>query len=219
VFLDSDDKLLPQAIEIGLRSFESHPECGFICGHAAFVTSDGKPFPYTQRPCTGVSYASLLERNEIVSPMVVMFRRAVIEGVNGFDTSLKGAEDYDAYLRIAREFPVHCHHEVISEYRQHPASMSQNYTLMLRSTLVVLNRQRTFVRGNHEHEAAYRRGVNFYQEFYGERIVNQVREHVRRAAGWRQALHEIGVLLRYYPQGVAANIGRKLRNTVAGTTR
>ena len=38
-----------------------------------------------------------------------MFRRTVFESVAGFDPSVNRCEDYDLYLRIARQFPIHGH--------------------------------------------------------------------------------------------------------------
>ena len=221
VFLDSDDRLLPRALTVGLEAFDQHPECGFVCGHARFITFDGKPFPYTQRPCINMGYAFLLERNEIVSPMVVMFRREVFESVEGFASfaagvNIKGAEDYDIYLRIARRFPIRCHHEVIAEYRQHPTSTSQNGELMMKATAAVLRAQHEHVRGDAKLEAAHKLGVRFYREYYGEQMINQVRERVRRGGDWRRALRDAGVLLRHYPRGVAGNLNRKLRATIFG---
>ncbi len=41
VFLDADDRLLPDALEAGLGCFEEHPECAFVYGHYRPITADG----------------------------------------------------------------------------------------------------------------------------------------------------------------------------------
>ena len=33
VFLDADDRLLPEALEVGIEQLEAHPECAFVSGH------------------------------------------------------------------------------------------------------------------------------------------------------------------------------------------
>src|SRR5919112_6190031 len=43
VFLDADDKLLPGALEAGLRCFEAHPECEFVFGDFRYIGIDGAP--------------------------------------------------------------------------------------------------------------------------------------------------------------------------------
>src|SRR5437867_5651771 len=41
VFLDSDDRLLPAALEIGVDCLREHPECAFDFGPSRFTTADG----------------------------------------------------------------------------------------------------------------------------------------------------------------------------------
>src|SRR5215212_4087832 len=41
VFLDSDDRLLKEALEVGVRELASHPECAFVSGRCTFRAADG----------------------------------------------------------------------------------------------------------------------------------------------------------------------------------
>src|SRR5215204_1649122 len=45
VFLDADDRLLPQAVEVGLRQLQVHPECAFAFGKWRQIAVDGSPLP------------------------------------------------------------------------------------------------------------------------------------------------------------------------------
>src|SRR5918993_3371746 len=45
VFLDADDRLLPEALEAGGRELEAHPECAFVSSRRDNITADGSPFP------------------------------------------------------------------------------------------------------------------------------------------------------------------------------
>ena len=221
VFLDSDDRLLPNAVEDGLESLNAHQECAFVCGHTEYIGADGAPIEHPRKPCVGVSYLTLLAHNMIECPASVMYRRTVLDSLGAFGTSpsIRACEDHDIYLRISREFPVRCHHRSVSEYRKHGSSMSQNNERMLKSVLFVLNSQKQFIKGKREYEEACKIGTEFYRRTFGEGLVNQVRERVRRRDGWRQAAHDIGVLLRYYPQGIAENLTRKLRVVASGSGR
>src|SRR5438093_1084829 len=40
VFLDADDRLLPAALETGLREFARHPECMFVAGSHRMIGFD-----------------------------------------------------------------------------------------------------------------------------------------------------------------------------------
>ena len=43
VFLDADDRLVPQALEAGLDDFAAHPECAFVFGAFRRIDATGKP--------------------------------------------------------------------------------------------------------------------------------------------------------------------------------
>ena len=115
VFLDADDRLLSHALETNLKTFEAHPECAFVFGHHVKIAGDGSPLDPESSPCADSNYyQTLLQRNYIGPPAVVMYRRAVFDSVGPLDINASPADDYELYLRIARVFPIHCHHEVIA---------------------------------------------------------------------------------------------------------
>src|SRR6266478_7138747 len=41
VFLDADDRLLPEALEVGVDSLHQHPECAFASGFCRLIVADG----------------------------------------------------------------------------------------------------------------------------------------------------------------------------------
>jgi hypothetical protein len=45
VFLDADDRLLPDALRIGLDCFQVSPECAYVSGHYRMIREDGTPLP------------------------------------------------------------------------------------------------------------------------------------------------------------------------------
>ncbi len=214
VFLDSDDRLLPHALEAGLQCLNAHPECAFVSGQCQLIASGGSPLSTKRQPFIEQDhYLALLTDNYIWMPAMAMHRRATFDSVGVFNTSLRvrGAEDYDLYLRITQSFPVCCHAEVVAEYRVHGSSTSSNPERMLKATLTVHRSQQDYVRGNKQYEEAYKTGVRSWQERYGEILADKVRTHVRQKRGeMRQALHGMGVLLRYYPRGLVTHARRKL---------
>jgi glycosyltransferase involved in cell wall biosynthesis len=213
IFLDADDRLVPDALETGLRHLLDYPERAFVSGHARFIAADGSPMPTEQRPCVERDhYISLLHENYIWTPGTVMFRRTAIEAAGSFNDSLtmKGSEDYDLYMRIARDAPVHCHDRVVVEYRQHGSSLSRNSATMLKATLTVHSAQWPYVKGNQRYEEAYKQGRKFYQRYYGEWLVEKIRGHVRARDEWPQAFEGMRVLLRYHPLEFFSQAYRKL---------
>jgi glycosyltransferase involved in cell wall biosynthesis len=201
IFLDADDRLTPNALESGLACFEAHPESAFVWGRCRFVALDGAvlgdDLGFTVE---SDHYAAMLRRSYIPMHATVMFRRTVFEAVGPYDISLKVCEDYDLYLRITRAFPISCHEAVVAEYRQYGASMSRNASLMLKVVLAVLRSQRKHLASEHYREA-YKAGIAFWTNLFGEPLADQVRTDIRRKQ-WRAAMAKLTVLLQFYPRGI-----------------
>ena len=54
VFLDADDRLLPEALEVGLECLDDHPECAFACSHSCnMIAADGRFLETVQQPHIG----------------------------------------------------------------------------------------------------------------------------------------------------------------------
>jgi glycosyltransferase involved in cell wall biosynthesis len=210
VFLDADDRLLPGALTAGWQCLQAHPECGFVYGAYRYIRDDGSVFLTPQIRTVSEHYPAMLTCNYIGMVAAAMYRREVFEVVGDFDERLKASEDYDLYLRIVRRFPICFHPELVSEYRCHPDSMSGDAALMLKSTLAVLAREKGFVRRRADYREAYREGVRAWQEYYGTRLINQIRTRIRERKPWRRTAGEAAILLRYYPHGFFTHVWRKL---------
>ena len=183
VFLDADDHLLPAALEIGLNSLKAHPECAFVFGNCRYIAADGSVLPTPHQRCVeGESYLALLHDCFIWTPGLVMHRRTVLESIAGFDTSLslRNGEEYELYLRIAEKFPIHYYNETIVEYRQHEANKSSDPKRMLKALSIILSSQRKYIKKDERRKRAHRGGVKFYQEYYGEQVVEQTRASAKR---------------------------------------
>ena len=202
VFLDADDRLLEEALEVGVRELEAHPRCAFVSGHIRLIAADGSPLEIPPQPANFEDhYARLLRYNYIWTPGSVMFRGSIFGSVGGFDPSVDATADWDMYLRIARDHPVRHHGEAVTEYRQHGTSMTGNPALMLKATVTVLRAQKKRVRGHELYEEAHTIGLEGGKEYYGVPLADEVRGYVR-GREWKRALGGALVLLRYYPRGI-----------------
>jgi glycosyltransferase involved in cell wall biosynthesis len=202
VFLDSDDRLLPDAVEAGLTALERNPLCAMAVGAHNLITQSGewiatRPKPLRLRD----GYELLLRSNFIECTSSVLFRRSCFGDNAGFSPSLTGAEDYDLYLRVARHSPICCHGQVVSEYRLHPCSASRKSRMMLTNTLAVVAEQWPFARKSLRYGMAYFCGSLFWRRKYGRQLTVemamselQLSPQEDRAA-WR-------LLARSYPQGM-----------------
>jgi glycosyltransferase involved in cell wall biosynthesis len=216
IFLDADDRLLPGAATVGAACLKARAECAFAYGHYRLINPDGVPMSASQgRALRENAFREMLRSNFIGMHATVIYRRSALEAVSGFDTSFAACEDYDLYLRVTRNLPIHCHGELVAEYRQHSANMSDEAGLMLKTSLRAVGSQWKYVRGNKQAEEAYREGMKNWRHYYGKRLLKAARARTE-AREWKRALKATITLLRYYPRGVA-NIA--LKKTIKIATR
>ena len=159
VFLDADDRLLPEAIAAGVSALESDPDCAFVWGFNRPIDAEGTVIGKISNPFSGdPSYTRLLENNIVGPPVGVMYRRGAVLQAGGFSPVPGRAEDYDLYLRLARTHPFHCHGNLIAEYRYHDANRSGNHALMLKAVLILLEREADWIGTDAALGAALERG-------------------------------------------------------------
>jgi glycosyltransferase involved in cell wall biosynthesis len=202
VFLDADDRLRPEAIEAGVCVMVERPECAMVVGDHVFVAKDGKHLRNSRKECLATShYEALLKSNFIEMISSVLFRRSVVEAVGAFDTGLRVAEDYELYLRIARNYPIYCHRSVIAEYRIHQSNASRNSELMLTMTLQVLARQALHVRSNPRRVLAFLEGTRVWRRQYGRQLASELACSTSTLPS-DQLRRKLLLLGKHYPQGL-----------------
>ncbi len=202
-FLDHDDRLLPQAIEIGVSLLERHPACAMAVGEHRYIAADGTALGYSSKRSVGRNhYLALLQHNFIESPCSVLHRRSTLP-INGvFDNSVQGAEDYELYLRIARQGELILHEAVVAEYRLHNGSLSRDGERMILVTHRVLQMELPYVRGDRKKLRQHDRGCLFARRLFGRRLTREL----LRCAGLPvpEAQRKLELLRRYYPLGFVA---------------
>lgn len=216
VFLDSDDRLLPQALEVGVKQMHDHLDCAMAFGRYRTIAADGSLLQSREYPVVQIDhYRQLLLSNYIHTPSTVIFRRTVFETVKGFEALFKGAEDYDLYLRIARYFAIVGHEELVADYRRHDANMTGNHALVSKSCLSVLRKQRRHARGREEWKEAIQDGMRTYRRHWGDILFNQLGARLREGKELRGYLRDVMNLMLYslevYPHLVTREISRASR--------
>ncbi len=165
VFLDADDVLYPNALELNLYYLKTFPEMAFVYGGHDKIDATGEIIesPVTEPKQYNI-YTALLQGNCIAMVASVMYRRALFFRYF-FDNKLPVCEDYDLYLRIARTYDALGHAKPITGYRMHANNMSKNKTLMLEKALEILKKQEAGLQ-NESEKAAYQQGVQNWKAYY-----------------------------------------------------
>jgi glycosyltransferase involved in cell wall biosynthesis len=211
-FLDADDRLLPDALEVGVHELQAHPDCAFVVGQCRRVDADGRVLPLDPMPNPGCDvYAELLRQCFIWCPATVMYVRAPLQARGGFNQSvlLKGTEDYELYCRLARAFSSYCHSRMVAEYRVHAGSMSGNSALMLSSTMATLRAQRSYVRSNPRYQDALKFGIQAAPEYYGPKVFESFVLRIRTGHQLKAAVRELTLMMRFFPRGLVRLASRR----------
>jgi glycosyltransferase involved in cell wall biosynthesis len=159
VFLDADDRLRPEAVAYNLEQFAARPDCGFVYGaFANLKLATGLSDPVEFETPGGDPVAGFLRGNHVGMHGAVMYRRAVLAELGGFDPTLAACEDYDLYIRAAFRFPTAGRPEVLADYGRHDRNMSRDAGMMLKAALGVLRRYEPAARQRPEWLAALREG-------------------------------------------------------------
>ena len=181
VFLDADDRLAPAAIGCGLACFERAPECGLVYGGHTYIDDEGREIGCRYTPPGEAPYLQLLRGNFIAMHGTVMYRRDRLTAAGGFDETLRRCEDYDAYLRMVRRFPIAGYADRVAEYRRHADNMSRDHEAMLRSALDVHARYRPAA-DDAPARAAWREGRRRWRRCYADEMA-AARYRDRQAGG------------------------------------
>jgi amino acid adenylation domain-containing protein len=210
IFLDSDDCLLSEAIEIGVNCIDAHPEVGFAFGRYFFYSiqpdnSYKVEETYEDQPEIA-TYETILATRHKIQCGCVVFRRAAIESVviesaGAFDPRLVAMEDINLFLRVARDFPIYFHSQVVSKYRYTGNNLSSKSAKMLIIARHSHSLQWSYIQrsGNKAYEAAYEQGKLSWTKLFANRLPYEILKYVQ-AGQWIEALGALRLILYYDPK-------------------
>jgi len=140
VFLDSDDRLTPGALEAHLKAFAECPAAALSFGAQRCIDECGRELrpPHICRPRKNY-FLMLLEGNPIGTPGATMIRREAFIDAGLFDGSLRIVEDYPLYLRLARKHPFVRSDFCVVDYRFLTNSMSRDKERMFKGIMHALD--------------------------------------------------------------------------------
>ncbi len=202
LFLDSDDRLLPNAVACGLAALIQQPDCAMSVAAHNLITSDGRVIrTRTKSSRVDDAYARLLRSNFIECTSSAFFRRSLFPMESGFLRGVEGAEDYELYLRVARNHAVQCIGVVVAEYRLHAMNASRNSERMLVNTLRVLELQKPHLKPKLAYLFAYCHGWWAWRRKYGRQLAMDVAR--ASSTSWNTRRKVSTMLAATYPPGAA----------------
>jgi glycosyltransferase involved in cell wall biosynthesis len=140
-FIDADDLWTPEKLELQLHALQSKPTAAIAYSWTAFIDQQGRfLFAKERMYFEGNVYAQLLRGCFIASGSNVLIRKSVIESTGLFDMSLRAAEDWEYWLRVAERwhFVLVPKYQIL--YRISLGKMSSDVATIEDANLIVLDR-------------------------------------------------------------------------------
>jgi glycosyltransferase involved in cell wall biosynthesis len=214
VFLDADDRLLPQGVQAGVQALGARQECAAAIGTYRRTSFDNRAIDTHEQPTVNErQYEQMMEDNWAGFPARAIYRRSLLEHVRGFDSEIDAAADFGFNLAVAREFPIASHETMVAEHREHGRNLSADASVMLTETLAAMRKQRPYLKGDRDRKRAYKQGMRNWKRYWGDLLAVQVREAWRegeRGGAFRGALK----LLRHRPGALPRLLGSDRTATV-----
>ena len=138
-FLDSDDVWEANKLEIQMSFLEVHREIKMVCSGSYSLGDSQKQRTSVRGDRWGDLFLMLFKRSFVNTSSVVVDRACFFE-VGAFDETIRTAEDYDLWLRVARRFPMAYLDRPLVAIRKHPDELSKNKVELRRNAIRVVER-------------------------------------------------------------------------------
>jgi len=131
--IDSDDVWYQDKIQKQLDVLEEHKDYGMVYGLHKLINEQDEEIGEVTYSRSGDLYHYLLGGNRISgSASMVMIRRSVLDEVGLFHEDFLIGEDWEMWLRIAKNYKIYCIPEFLAGLRVRDNGMQQNYDKMAR---------------------------------------------------------------------------------------
>ncbi len=220
LFLDDDDYLEPDAVELLLRLIEHGNGLAWAAGSFRYVDDQGRneQGPRFLQGGVGDVYREMIERCCISCPSAVLLRASVLREVGGFDEGIRLSEDYDLWLKLSRDHVLAYTEDVVTNYRIHPGQNSRRgWERHYEAHLRVLREHEKRARPGTERR--FREAIASVCSQYADSLDDHDRPHAARAY-WRQSLVERGestdlrIVRRIIKSYIPSAVRRSLRGVL-----
>ncbi len=123
-FIDSDDLLMPDAIERMVSAMEAQNEDVIVYGPYFRIDQNGKIYGKCKRNLYSGKITKHLFKTILIHSCGSMFPRKILKDPATFDTSLRICSDYDLWLRLSAEYRFIALPEPTFKRRRHPQNLS-----------------------------------------------------------------------------------------------
>lgn len=135
-FLDADDIWTPEKVEKQLKALQANPQASVAYSWVDYIDENGDFFRHGNHiTMNGNAYKKMLIQNILENGSNPLIRRQALINVGNFDPSLKFAEDWDMWLRLASRYDFVTVPDADVLYRMSFSSVSTNVLEMEKACL------------------------------------------------------------------------------------
>ena len=135
-FLDPDDLLLPNAIEVLLSLLSANPNSSLSLSRN-YICDECLNIKDTSRPLFLKGGESYFEHHDYRAESFAGFRKESYLKMGGIDTTLKAGVDADLYFRLEEVGEIAISHEVTYKYRISSSSLTGNWATAFYWNMIV----------------------------------------------------------------------------------
>lgn len=129
-FLDSDDEWHPEKLAIQVQALRVQRQFLWCCSPVLHIDANGNMLPRNSRGQrtnrARASFEQIARWETAVATPTVMVHRDLLQRVGGFDERALLHEDYDLWLKLARESEVSVHAMPLARVRHHDDHYSRS---------------------------------------------------------------------------------------------
>lgn len=138
--LDADDAFLPGKFASQLAALRLYPQAGLVYSDY-FVADDSLiPTGFVPTCLPDDDTLAAFARRNCFAPSCPLIRRSLVECVGCFDESIRGAEDWDFWIRCALAAPLVYLPGPVALYRTHPSQLHTDSRGMNRAAFHVADK-------------------------------------------------------------------------------
>ena len=141
-FLDQDDLWVPEKLAWQVAILESRPDAILTFGHYRLVDAGRVPLERQHAPWIAGRdpLKQLIYRNIIHCPSQVMMRRSALDITGAFDETIRGAADWDMWIRAAAAGAIISDSRIMTFYRTHSSQWSRQSLMMVNGASRVMEK-------------------------------------------------------------------------------
>ena len=137
-FLDQDDLWLPDKLAGQVAYLSKNPDVLLVHANQGHIDENGEAveIDWPTDAC-GNCFREMFVQNRI-AVLTVLMRRECFEKVGFFNEKLSGSDDYEMWLRVARQAPIGYLNQRVALYRFHGSNVSRDHFKMTRTDFAAI---------------------------------------------------------------------------------